>query len=100
MATVWDGEVVGMRLALDSVVVSLVQVLLVSPAAIGLVRNAAACGLARTADLRAVVDKVVVWDSAGVSIRFTCVKAHVGVAGNECTDEMAKLGCERADSPW
>ena len=23
----------------------------------------------------------------------------MGVAGNECTDEMAKLGCERGDAP-
>ena len=27
------------------------------------------------------------------------VKAHVGVAGNEFTDEMAKLECERGDVP-
>ena len=47
-----------MRLALDSVAVSPVLVLSDSQAAIAAVRNAAACGSARTADLGAVVDIV------------------------------------------
>ena len=55
--------------------------------------------MARTADLRAVVDLVGDWASARVPIRFACVKAHVGVAENECADAMAKLGCERGDAP-
>ena len=45
------------------------------------------------------VDMVGEWDSAGVSIRFACVKAHVGVAGNEFADGMAKIGCEGRDEP-
>ena len=39
------------------------------------------------------------WDSTGIPIRFACVKAHVGVAGNKFADRMAKLGCERGDAP-
>ena len=58
VATVWDGEVVGMRRALESVTVSPVLVVSDSQAAIASVRNAVACGSARTADLRAVVDMV------------------------------------------
>ena len=70
VATVWDGEVAGMRLALESVAVFPFLVLSDSQAAIASVRNAAACGSARTADLRTVVDMVGEWASTGVSIRF------------------------------
>ena len=48
-----------MRLALESVRVSPVLVLSDSQAAIASVQNAAACGSARSADFRAVVDVVV-----------------------------------------
>ena len=87
-------------MALDSVAVSQVLVLSDSQVAIASVRNAAACGSARTADLRAVVDMVGEWDSAGVPIRFACVKAHVGVAGNKFANEMTKLGCAWGDAPF
>ena len=70
MATVWDGEIADIRLALDSVAVSLVLVLSDSQAAIASVRNAAACGSVKTADLWAVVDMVGEWNSAEVPIQF------------------------------
>ena len=66
VATVWDGEIAGMRLELESVPVSPVLVLSDSQAAIASVQNAAACGSARSADLRAVVDMVGEWGSAGL----------------------------------
>ena len=57
-----------MHLALQSVAVSPVLVLSDSQVAIASVRNAAACGSAQSADLRAVVDAVGDWASAGVPI--------------------------------
>ena len=99
VATVWDGEITGMRLALELVPVSPVLVLCDSQVAIASVRNVAAGGMARSADLRAVVDMIGDWVSAGVPIRFSWVKAHVGVAGNELADMAAKVGCGREDAP-
>lgn len=73
VATIWDWEIAGMRLVLDSVAVSPVLVLSDSQAAIASVRSAAAVGSARTADLRAVVDMVGEWTSAKVPIQFALV---------------------------
>ena len=70
VATVWDEEVAGMRLALQLVAISPILVLSDSRAIIASVRNAPACGSARSADLRAVVDMVGEWKSAGVPIWF------------------------------
>ena len=99
VATIWDGEVAAMCLGLKSVAISPVLVLSDSQVAIASVRNSAACGSARSAHLRAVVNLVGEWTSAVVPIQFAWVKAHVGVAENEFADEMAKQGCEREDAP-
>ena len=99
MATVWDEEIVSIRLALDLVAIAPVLVLSDSQVAIASVRNAAACGSARIPDLRAVFDMVEEWVSAKVSIWFVWVKVHVGLAGNEFVDEMEKLGCAWEDAP-
>ena len=64
VATVWDGEIAGMSLTLESMAVSPVLVLSDSQVAIALARSAAPCGSARTADLRPVVDMVGEWASA------------------------------------
>ena len=93
VATVWDGEIGGMRLALESLPVTPLLVLSDSKAALAAVRNAALAGMARTADLRKVVDLVGSWTVAGTDHRFGWVKAHVGVWGNERADALAKAGC-------
>ena len=94
----WDGEVAGMRLALESLPVVPLLVLSDSRAAPAAVRSAASAGVARTADLRKVVDLVGEWALEGVSIRFSWVKAHVGVLGNERADALAKAGCTERGS--
>ena len=70
MATVWDGEIAGIPLSLNSVAVASVLVLSDSQAAIASVWNAAACGSGRSADLRVVVDKIGKWASAGIPTRL------------------------------
>ena len=100
VATVWDGEIAGMRLALESLPVAPLLVLSDSEAALAAVRNAASTGVARTADLRRGVDLVGEWALAGAELRFGWVKAHVGVQGNERADALAKAGCEKDGPAW
>ena len=58
VATVWDGEIAGMRLVLESLPVVRVLLLSDSQAAISSVGNASAYGWARTADQKAMVDAI------------------------------------------
>ena len=66
VATVWDGEIARMRLALESLPVVPVLLLSDSQAAISIVCNAVACRWARMADLKVVVDAIGDWASRGV----------------------------------
>ena len=93
VSTVWDGEVAGMRLTLESLKLAPLLVLSDSRAAIAAVKNAAECGHARTADLREVVNLAGEWASAGMDLRFGWVKAHIGIEGNERANALAKVGC-------
>ena len=70
VATVWGGEIAGMRLALESLPVAPVLLLSDSQAAISAVCNAAAVGCARTVDLRAVMDAFGEWDKRGVPLHL------------------------------
>ena len=81
VATVWDGEIAEMSLALESLPVAPLLVLSDSEAALAAVRNAASTGRARNADLKRVVDLVGEWVMAGEEIRLSWVKAHLGCAG-------------------
>ena len=99
MATVWDGEIAGLRLALESLPVVPKLLLSDSQAAMSVVWNTAVGGWARTADLRAVVDAIGKWDNRGVPLYIAWGKAHVGVAGNERADQMAKEGCRAFGDP-
>ena len=58
VATVWDGEIAGMRLALESLPVAPLLVLSDSRAAMAAVQNAALAGKARTGDLRRLIDMI------------------------------------------
>ena len=82
VVTMWDGEVAGMTLLLESLTVAPLLVLSDSQAAIAAVKNAAKCGHARTADLRGVVNLAREWAWAGVELRFGWVKTRVGIEGN------------------
>ena len=93
VAKVWDGEIAGIRMALEAQPVVPLLVLSDSRAALTVLKNAASVGKARTADLRGVVDLVGTWDGGGVELRFGWVKAHVGVWGNERADALARAGC-------
>ena len=93
VATVWDGEIAGMRLVLEAQPVAPLLVLSDSRAALAAVKNAVGVGKARMADLRAMVDLVGTCNEVGGVLRFGWVKAHAGVWGNERADALAKAGC-------
>ena len=96
---VWDGEIAGMRLALESLAVAPALLLSDSLVAISAVCNTAACRRARTADLEPVVDAIREWAGRGVPLRLAWVQAHVGVLENERADELAKAGCLTPGDP-
>ena len=90
IATVWDGEVAGIRLALTMVPDVDILVLSNSTAALWAVKRAAGSGRGRSRDLVEVVDEMGRRSTKGLSTHFGWVKAHVGVDRNERADLMAK----------
>ena len=55
--------------------------------------TAVAFGMVRTADSKAVADKIVEWKEASIRLQFGWGKAHVEVEGNDVADEIPKAGC-------
>ena len=99
IATVWDGEVAGIRQALRMAPEVDMLVLSDSTAALQAIVRAARSRRGRTRDLVEVVDEVGRRSLLGLSIRFGCVKAHTGINGNERADLMAKAGCSESLLP-
>jgi len=93
LATVWDGEVCGVRGALeDAPSESNVLILSDSQAAIAAVKKAGRTGRARTADLRRVMMDIKERQTrlGPNAVSFGWVKAHNDVGGNEKADQLAK----------
>ena len=96
MATVWDGEITGMKMGLRAAGNTSEKVIILSDskAAIQAVINAGRRGKARTRDLahlgRQIRNRQDLYGQDNVAVGW--VKAHVGIEGNERADEMAKMG--------
>ena len=99
IATVWDGEVAGIRQALRMTPAVDILALSDSTAALLAVKGAARSGRGRTRDLVEVVDEVGRRSLLGLSTRFGRVKAHAGVNGNELADLRAMAGCRESLLP-
>ena len=98
IATVWDGEIAGLERGLRTAG-DADQVLLLadSKAAIRAVVAAGETGKARTRALGALGGEIkrrkdLYGDRA---VRLGWLKSHIGIAGNEGADEMAKLGATK-----
>ena len=99
VATLWDGEVAGIRQALRMAPDIDILVLSDSTAALQAVVRAARNRRGLTRDLVEVVDEVGRRALMGLSTRFGLVKAHVGIGRNERADLMAKAGCRESLLP-
>jgi len=102
VATVWDGEVCGMRGALeDAPSGSNVLSLSDSQTAIAAVKKAERTGKARTADLRRVMMDVKERQSrlGPNAVSLGWMNAHNGVHGNEMADQLAKSATEEPECP-
>ena len=99
VATVWDGEITGMKMGLKAAgnTDNKVIILSNSKAAIQAVINAGRRGNARTKDLvqlgKDIRNRQSLYGLDNVTVGW--VKAHVGIEGNERADEMAKMGATK-----
>jgi ribonuclease HI len=97
IATVWDGEVAGLRGALTHAPAKKILILSDSQAAIAATKQAGRTGKARTYNLRWVASEIGSRkeELGEDAVTLGWVKAHVGIYGNEEADRLAKEGAEK-----
>ena len=99
VATVWDGEIAGIRQALRLAPDVDILVLTDLKTALMAIEKSANGAKGRTRDRVEVVDEVGRRSLLRLSTRFGWVKAHAGIRGNERADQMAKAGCRESFLP-
>ena len=99
IATVWDGDITGMKMGLKAAgnVEDKVIILCDPKAAIQAVINAARRAKARTKDLvqlgNDIRNRQDLYGPDNVTVGW--VKAHAGIEGNDRADQMAKMGAAK-----
>lgn len=95
-ATVWDGEIAGMELALEAVGSNLVLIQSDSRAAIKAVKKAGSLGIGRTRGLKAVVSMIEEYEAnhGPGTVSLACVRVRVGNPVNEKADLEANAAVE------
>ena len=93
-ATVWDGEIEGIKEAIRHCTPGPILILSVSQAAIKAVVKAGKRGRARTAALKEAIEGIAEKQQreGGIEkpVTLAWIKAHIGINGNEMADKMAK----------
>ena len=93
-ATVWDGEIEGIKEAIRHCTTGPILILSDSQAAIKAIVKAGKRGRARTAAVKEVIEGIARKQQQERETEYTVMlawtKAHIGIRGNERADQMAK----------